>query len=132
MLSRLMARRARLAGEGGFKLIEILVVILLIAILLAIAVPSYLGFKDRADNRAAQANVRSAVPAVEAYYSDFNTYADVVGPPVGTFTPAGLKAAYDAGLPTTGSKAVTITGSGASYCISVQGKTGEFWKKAGP
>ena len=83
--------RSRLDGnsEQGFTLIELLVVIIIIGILLAIAVPSYLGFRDRAANNAAKANLRAALPAAEAYYSDNGTYVGM--------TPAAL-ALIDSGV----------------------------------
>jgi type IV pilus assembly protein PilA len=121
--------RQRLDGnnERGFTLIELLVVIIIIGILLAIAVPSYLGFRDRASRSAAQANLRAAIPAVEAFYSDNGTYSGM--------TAAVLKASFDAGLEDATSATadgVWVKSAGAStYCLqSLEG--GFDYYKNGP
>src|SRR5438067_13170301 len=69
-------------------MIELLVVIIILGILLAIAVPSYLSFKDRANKSAAQSDVRALVPSVESYNAD-NT--GQTGDADGLSTTAGYK-----------------------------------------
>jgi type IV pilus assembly protein PilA len=74
-MANLSGDRLALRDEHGFTLIELLYVLVIIGVLIAIAVPSFLGFKDRAQRRTAASNVRSAVPDAEAYYTDNGTYA---------------------------------------------------------
>jgi type IV pilus assembly protein PilA len=99
--------KSRLASDEGFTLIELLVVIVILGILLAIAVPSYLGFKARAEKSAAKANVRAAMPAVEAFYADNGAY-------TAAMTQAKLKASYDAGIKLAADPVIV---SASSYCI---------------
>ena len=64
----------RAGDEPGFTLVELLVVIVIIGVLAGIAMVSYIGFRDRTSRTAASANVRSIIPALEAFHTDQDTY----------------------------------------------------------
>ena len=114
--------KQRLAREGGFTLIELLVVIVIIGILLAIAVPSYLGFRSRAQDSAAKSDLRQAVPTAEAYFSDNGAYTGM--------NYAALKA-IDSGI-AANTILDSVAATATAYCIEAKSDSGSRFYFAGP
>ena len=56
--------------DEGFTLIELLVVVVIIGVLVAIAVPVYLNYREGAADKSAQSDVRGAISAMEQYYTN--------------------------------------------------------------
>jgi type IV pilus assembly protein PilA len=113
--------RARLGGsaEQGFTVVELLTVLIVIGILLAIAVPSYIGFRDRTANNAAKENLRAAQPSADAYYARKGTYVGM--------TKASL-VSIDSGI--SGTLKVTATAD-HSYTMC-DDPSGKAWQVVGP
>jgi prepilin-type N-terminal cleavage/methylation domain-containing protein len=112
---RLSTLRQRLetsaGGDAGFTLIEMVIAMQVIAILMVIAIPSFLMTRIRTNIRAASADVSAAIPSTELYYGD---------PKLGNNTYKNMTLATIQSLdPATKLEAVVVSTDFTTYCLQM-------------
>jgi type IV pilus assembly protein PilA len=131
VLETLRKRLGREENESGFTLIELMVVVLIIAILIAIAIPTFLGARTRAQDRQAQSNLRNAFAAEKVVYTDDQEYTTNAG----TLSGIEPSLSYVAGAAVesaTSAKSIYVVteSSDATVILGAQSKSGKcFYMK---
>ena len=102
--------------EHGFTLVELLIVVAILGILAAIAIPAYLGAQTRAFNKAGKEECRTLASAMEVYYQEHASYG--AGTLTGTAAIQGQYPAYQPSTDIQFDMEVKIAGGGQTYTIT--------------
>lgn len=117
-----MMAGSRYGCEKGFTLIEVIIVIAIIGILAAIAIPQFSAYRNRSFNSAAISDLRNAATAQEAYHVTYKTYAD-----------SKTKLITDSGLIFSGGVTLITDGNSTGYTITSYHTSGDkTYKLTGP
>ena len=112
-------------NQKGFTLIELMIVIAIIGILAAIAIPQFSAYRQRAGDAATQADIKNAATALEVYYTDNSDYSGVG---IAALTPYGFLKESDG-------VTLSFNGTKTSYTISgtsTKGTPGKTYTIEGP
>ncbi|GAA0289609.1 prepilin-type N-terminal cleavage/methylation domain-containing protein [Kineococcus aurantiacus] len=112
--------------DDGFSLIELIVVMVIMGVLAAVAIPSFLSQRHRAFDSQARADVRAAQNEVEAYFSGSQAYPDAVLWSDASPVPANAATVKRSKDVAPGVSSLVYRHSGDDYCLSVQSRSGSW------
>ncbi len=119
--------RNRLSRDEGFTLVELMVVVLVIAILIAIAIPTFLGARQRAQDRAAQSDLRNALTAAKVFYVDNEDYDAVDDGVTNDLEDIEPSLALDNTIANATADIVGYTGAGQTIVMEKQSSSGTWF-----